>query len=54
MSMKNLDEERKEELWILRRAEWWAERRMGRCSEDVWKAKVYVLVLVHILFLFRF
>lgn len=40
--MKNLPDEKKEELWILRRAEWWAERRLGRSSEDIWKAKVYV------------
>lgn len=42
LSLKNLPEEKKEELWIRRRAEWWAERRMGRCSEDVWRAKVDV------------
>jgi hypothetical protein len=42
MSLKSLDEERKEEVWIRRRAEWWAGRRMGRSSEEVWDAKKYV------------
>ena len=46
MSMKNLSEEKKLDLWILRRAEWWAERRMGRNSEDVWRAKLYVSSLL--------
>lgn len=44
MSIKSLTEEKKEEVWILRRAEWWAGRRMERSSEDVWKAKKLVLI----------
>jgi hypothetical protein len=39
MSIKNLSEEKKEEVWIQRRAEWWAKRRMGKSSEDVWEAR---------------
>ncbi|GAA5926207.1 EMI1 family protein [Sporobolomyces koalae] len=39
MSIKGLSEDKKEEVWIRRRAEWWAQRRLGRSSEDVWDAK---------------
>jgi hypothetical protein len=39
MSIKGLDEAKKEEVWVKRRSEWWAERRLGRSSEDVWEAK---------------
>lgn len=42
MSIKNLSEERKEEVWIKRRAEWWAGRRLGKSSEDVWTARKLV------------
>ncbi|GAA5849524.1 hypothetical protein JCM3766R1_000219 [Sporobolomyces carnicolor] len=42
MSVKGLSEERKEVVWIKRRAEWWAQRRLGRSSEDVWDAKTDV------------
>ncbi|KIY46770.1 hypothetical protein FISHEDRAFT_46610 [Fistulina hepatica ATCC 64428] len=28
--------EERREIWIRRRAEWWAHRRIGRSSEDVW------------------
>ncbi|GAA5961495.1 hypothetical protein JCM3765_003607 [Sporobolomyces pararoseus] len=42
MSIKSLSEEKKEEVWVKRRSEWWAERRMGRSSEDVWDAKTNV------------
>ncbi|GAA6000736.1 EMI1 family protein [Rhodotorula paludigena] len=39
MSVKGLSEERKEEVWVRRRAEWWARRRLGKSSEDVWDAR---------------
>jgi hypothetical protein len=39
MSVKSLSEEKKEDVWVKRRAEWWAQRRLGRSSEDVWDAK---------------
>ncbi|GAA6020640.1 hypothetical protein JCM11491_001130 [Sporobolomyces phaffii] len=42
MSVKSLSEERKQEVWVKRRAEWWAQRRLGRSSEDVWDAKTDV------------
>lgn len=39
MSLKGVSDARKEEVWIKRRAESWAERRMGKNSEDVWTAR---------------
>ena len=39
MSLKGVSEERRQEVWIRRRAESWAERRMGKSSEDVWTAR---------------
>lgn len=34
-----LDERR--DAWIRRRAEWWAHRRLGKSSEDVWEMRAY-------------
>ncbi|GAA5869098.1 hypothetical protein JCM8547_008697 [Rhodosporidiobolus lusitaniae] len=42
MSVKGLSEEKREEVWVRRRAEWWAERRLGKSSEDVWEARTNV------------
>ncbi|KAI0639111.1 hypothetical protein C8Q77DRAFT_1079487 [Trametes polyzona] len=39
MSLKGVHPEEKRELWIRRRAEWWARRRAGKCSEDVWDVR---------------
>ncbi|BGP34118.1 hypothetical protein JCM10296v2_005933 [Rhodotorula toruloides] len=39
MSMRKLSDEKREDLWVKRRAEWWARRRLGRSSEDVWDAR---------------
>ncbi|CEQ40701.1 SPOSA6832_02355, partial [Sporobolomyces salmonicolor] len=39
MSVKGLSEQKREEVWVKRRAEWWARRREGRSSEDVWEAR---------------
>ncbi|CDO70243.1 hypothetical protein BN946_scf184942.g43 [Trametes cinnabarina] len=36
MSVKGMHPEEKRDLWIRRRAEWWARRRMHKSSEDVW------------------
>ncbi|KAL1748779.1 hypothetical protein HDZ31DRAFT_71354 [Schizophyllum fasciatum] len=33
------DDER-HSMWIRRRAEWWARRRLGKSSEDVWEARL--------------
>ncbi|KAL1407531.1 hypothetical protein Q8F55_006964 [Vanrija albida] len=39
MSLKGEDTEARRQLWIKRRAEWWAKRRVGESSEDVWDAR---------------
>ncbi|KII92115.1 hypothetical protein PLICRDRAFT_36901 [Plicaturopsis crispa FD-325 SS-3] len=36
MSIKSLHPEEKRDAWIRRRAEWWAQRRLSKSSEDVW------------------
>jgi len=36
MSLKSMHPEEKRDAWIRRRAEWWANRRLARSSEDVW------------------
>ena len=36
LSLKSEDMEARRELWVKRRAEWWAQRRVGASSEDVW------------------
>lgn len=40
--MKVMHPEERREAWIRRRAEWWANRRLGRSSEDVWDIREYV------------
>ncbi|GFZ47153.1 hypothetical protein JCM24511_04896 [Saitozyma sp. JCM 24511] len=39
LSLKSESEEARRELWVKRKAEWWAKRRVGRSSEDVWDAR---------------
>ncbi|WWC91041.1 uncharacterized protein L201_005981 [Kwoniella dendrophila CBS 6074] len=39
LSLKSEDEEIRRKLWIKRRAEWWAKRRVSGSSEDVWDAR---------------
>ncbi|KAI0724259.1 hypothetical protein C8T65DRAFT_704158 [Cerioporus squamosus] len=36
MSLKGMHPEEKRDVWIRRRAEWWARRRTHKSSEDVW------------------
>ncbi|OBZ72982.1 hypothetical protein A0H81_06733 [Grifola frondosa] len=36
MSIKSMHPEEKRDVWIRRRAEWWAQRRREKSSEDVW------------------
>ena len=36
MSSKGLHPEEKRDAWIRRRAEWWAQRRLTKSSEDIW------------------
>ena len=38
-SNNKLDDDEKLTKWIERRAEWWAQRRLTRSSEDVWDAR---------------
>ena len=42
LSIKTLDPDERRAAWIRRRAEWWASRRVGRSSEDVWEMRRYV------------
>ena len=39
LSLKAEDMEERRELWIKRRAEWWARRRFEGSSEDVWNVR---------------
>ncbi|OSD05926.1 hypothetical protein PYCCODRAFT_1464625 [Trametes coccinea BRFM310] len=39
MSVKGMHPEEKRDVWIRRRAEWWARRRMQKSSEDVWDVR---------------
>ncbi|KIJ18919.1 hypothetical protein PAXINDRAFT_161261 [Paxillus involutus ATCC 200175] len=39
MSLKSMHPEEKRDVWIRRRAEWWAARRLGRSSENVWDVR---------------
>ncbi|WRT69233.1 uncharacterized protein IL334_006217 [Kwoniella shivajii] len=39
LSLKSEDEEARRELWVKRRAEWWAKRRVSGSSEDVWDVR---------------
>jgi hypothetical protein len=37
LANNSLTPDQKRDAWIRRRAEWWARRRLGRSSEDVWE-----------------
>ncbi|KAF8756199.1 hypothetical protein RHS01_04780 [Rhizoctonia solani] len=39
LSIKMLEPEERRKAWIRRRAEWWASRRVGKSSEDVWEIR---------------
>jgi len=39
MSNNWMHPEEKREAWIRRRAEWWANRRLAKSSEDVWDVR---------------
>lgn len=36
LTLKVMHPEERREAWIRRRAEWWAHRRLGKSSENVW------------------
>ncbi len=42
MSIKGLHPEQRRDTWIRHRAEWWARRRLGSSSENVWEKRTYV------------
>ena len=42
MSIKGLHPEQRRDAWIRHRAEWWARRRLGLSSENVWEMRKYV------------
>ena len=39
LSLKSEEMDTRRELWVKRRAEWWAKRRVGPSSEDVWNVR---------------
>ncbi|KAH8828085.1 hypothetical protein DL96DRAFT_1601645 [Flagelloscypha sp. PMI_526] len=39
LTMKLKSPEDRRDIWIQRRAEWWAKRRIEKSSEDVWDAR---------------
>ncbi|EPQ57628.1 hypothetical protein GLOTRDRAFT_74533 [Gloeophyllum trabeum ATCC 11539] len=39
MSITNLHPEERRNVWIRRRAEWWAHRRLSQSSEDIWEIR---------------
>ena len=41
MSLKSMEPDAKRDAWIRRRAEWWANRRLGKSSENVWDVRRY-------------
>jgi len=44
LTTKMMHPEERREAWIRRRAEWWANRRLERSSEDVWDLREEPLV----------
>lgn len=43
LGLRKLEPDARRETWLAHRAEWWASRRTGRSSEDVWDMRTYVL-----------
>jgi hypothetical protein len=39
LSLRSLSSEERREVWINRRADWWARRRISGSSEDVWEIR---------------
>ena len=42
LTLKSLHPEERRDVWITRRAEWWARRRLGKSSEDIWDIREFV------------
>lgn len=45
LSLKSMHPEERRDAWITRRAEWWANKRLIRSSEDVWEIRMSVMYL---------
>ncbi|KAI9442375.1 hypothetical protein H4582DRAFT_1277655 [Lactarius indigo] len=43
LSVKGLHPEQRRDAWIKHRAEWWARRRLGTSSENVWERRAQPL-----------
>ncbi|KIK67330.1 hypothetical protein GYMLUDRAFT_37425 [Collybiopsis luxurians FD-317 M1] len=39
LGLTRMEPEERREAWLRRRAEWWANRRLGKSSEDVWEMR---------------
>ncbi|KAJ4498078.1 hypothetical protein C8R41DRAFT_157798 [Lentinula lateritia] len=39
LGLTRMEPEERRDVWIRRRAEWWAQRRLGKSSEDVWEIR---------------
>ncbi|KAJ3841617.1 hypothetical protein F5878DRAFT_609763 [Lentinula raphanica] len=39
LGLTRMEPDERRDVWIRRRAEWWAERRLGKSSEDVWEMR---------------
>jgi hypothetical protein len=42
LSLKWMGMDERRDAWIRRKAIWWAKRRLGKSSEDVWQVREYV------------
>jgi hypothetical protein len=42
LASKSLHPEQRRDAWIRRRAEWWARKRLGPSSENVWELRTCV------------
>lgn len=45
LSLKWMGVNERRDAWIRRKAIWWAKRRLGKSSEDVWQVRECVLPL---------
>jgi len=53
LTLKVMHPEEQHEAWIRRRAEWWAHRRLGKSSENVWDIRKCVSLLLQFLSFFK-
>lgn len=47
LSLKWMGLDERRDAWIRRKAIWWAKRRLGKSSEDVWQVRECVLSCAH-------